>query len=277
MTEEDFPALPGLCLLRRGIGSVFLQENLRVRQAEAVDGLLHVSHQEAILFFFRQRRENRVLHPVGILVFIHHDFPEPGADFPGCPGPAGSIFSQKQVQGTVLQISEIQNPAASFGPGIVLIKPAHQLDEPPGSRFRLAQVREHLGGIIGKAFYPLFQLVLHRLPDGLHLVGKHRIVSLAGKAQRSEIDVLSAVHLIPGGAGPEVFQLFNQPGDILNGLFHAVVRFQPGKALPQDFQFPVQPGKEILHQKSSPDGLPCVADPFQSDVFQASIQPGLGI
>ena len=49
MAEHDFSSRPRLRLPGRGIGPVFIQENLGVCQAEAVDGLLHIPHQEAIL------------------------------------------------------------------------------------------------------------------------------------------------------------------------------------------------------------------------------------
>ncbi|MPM56196.1 hypothetical protein SDC9_102998 [bioreactor metagenome] len=45
-----------------------------VGQAEPVDGLLHVAHQEEIFSLPGERAENGVLHLVGILILIHHDF-----------------------------------------------------------------------------------------------------------------------------------------------------------------------------------------------------------
>ena len=277
VAEQDFPPLPRLCFLCRNKGAVFFQKNLGVSQAEAVDGLLHIPHQKAVVLFLGQGGEDGVLHLVGILVFIHHDLPEPGAELPGGGGDAGAAFPQEQIQGAVLQISKIQNPAAALDPAVFCVKLTHQINQSLSRRPGLAQIRQHLGRIIGKAPGVFFQRLLEGIPGGLHLVGKRRVTGFGGKAQGAEADVLSGMNLIPGFAAAQVFQLGNQLRNVLRRLFHTVSLLQPLQAEPKHLQFPVQPGKQLLHQVAAPEGLPGIGHPLQAGVFQAFIQPGLGI
>ena len=273
VAEENFPPLARLCLLSREEAAVFFQEDARVCQPEAVDGLLHVPHHKAILLLLGQGGKDGVLDAVGILVFVHHHFPVAAAQFPCCRRGAGAFLSQQQVQRPVLQIPEIQNPAAAFQGGVVGVEPAHQLNEPPGRVSGGTQVGEHLPGIVGEAAELLFQLLLAALPDGLHLFGQHRVIFLPRKAQGAEIHIFSLSNLIPGLALPEEFQLGDEGGKARHGLFHPSVPFQPGQQPAQHRQHPIQPGKEVLHEIPSPNGLPGVGDAFQGGVFQAVIQP----
>ena len=124
---------------------VFFQENTGVRQPKLVDGLLHVSHQETVLLFLRQGGENRVLNTVGILVFVHQNFPVTAADLPGSGSGTCTAPSQQQVQGFMLQIPKIQTPAAALGGGIVPSELPNQGHQSPGARGRLGQIHKHLG------------------------------------------------------------------------------------------------------------------------------------
>ena len=60
---------------------IFLQKNSGVRQAEAVDGLLHVPHGEEAASPLGDRLEDAVLDLVGILVLVYHHLKvSPGDD-----------------------------------------------------------------------------------------------------------------------------------------------------------------------------------------------------
>ena len=61
----------GLRIVRKA--AVLFQKNAGVSQPEAVDGLLDVADKEEILPLSRDRREDRILHAVGVLIFVDHD------------------------------------------------------------------------------------------------------------------------------------------------------------------------------------------------------------
>ena len=177
----------------------------------------------------------------------------------------------------MLQVAEIQDPAAALDSAVLPVKLTNQSDEPSGRAAGSPQIRQHLLRGIGKASRPPFQLLPAGIPNGLYLLRQHRVIGFSGKAKHAEADVLPAAYLVPGGTGTEIFQLLDQLGDILHGLFHAGIPLQAGQALPQHLQFPVQPGKQVLHQVSAPKGLACIGHSLQGGVFQAAIQPGLGV
>lgn len=86
LRQEDLPSLTWICLPCRDKFPVFFQENAGVRQTEAINGLFHVAHQEAIAPLPGQSFKNPVLDLIGVLVFIHHHLPEPFPNLPGGPG-----------------------------------------------------------------------------------------------------------------------------------------------------------------------------------------------
>ena len=131
--EQYLPALAGPGGLCRGIGAVFFQENLRVGQTEAVNGLLHVAHHEAVLLLLGQSGKNCILDGIGILVLVHHDLPVSLAQLPCGGGKPRAAFPQEQFQGAVLQVAEIQDAASPLEPGKIRLKLPHQADDAPGS------------------------------------------------------------------------------------------------------------------------------------------------
>ena len=86
---------------------VFSQENGGVRQSEAVDGLLHVSHGEQILPFSGNRPKNVVLHLVGILIFVHQNLSVAGGDLSAQLRGLAVLFRQ-QREGQMLLIRKIR-------------------------------------------------------------------------------------------------------------------------------------------------------------------------
>lgn len=55
-------------------GLVFPEEDARISLAEAVDALLDVAYEEAVLPVGNEGGDD-LLKVIGILVFVHHDFP----------------------------------------------------------------------------------------------------------------------------------------------------------------------------------------------------------
>ena len=147
MAQQHLPALTGICHFCRHKGFVFFQKNTGIRQAELINGLLDISHQEAVLPFRGQAAENRVLHRVGVLVFIHHNLPVPTADLPGLGSGRGTVLPQQQIQSLMLQIPEIQHPVSLFQVAVGRAKPPYQGYESPLCLGRLGLVLQQRPGI----------------------------------------------------------------------------------------------------------------------------------
>ena len=107
-------------------GGVFLQENGRVGETETVNALLHVPHNEQILFPFRHRPENRVLHLVRILIFVHKDFRVASGDL--LSGfRRTSVRRNEQLQRQMLLVGEIGGVQAQFFQPVGLRKVGDEL------------------------------------------------------------------------------------------------------------------------------------------------------
>ena len=133
VAQQHLPAFSRSSLRNGLILMVFFQEDPRIRQTELIDGLFHVANQKTVIPLFRQRAEDGILDPVGVLIFIHQDLPVAAADLSrSCcgiaPGP-----SQQQVQGLVFQVAEIQDPPAALCCLIIPVKLFHQRDQAPCS------------------------------------------------------------------------------------------------------------------------------------------------
>ena len=101
-------------LLRMGISCVLFQKDTGISQTELINRLLHITNQEQILLLFRQCAIDRILHRIGILVFIHHHFPETAANLPGHMGNTAAALAIQKIQCMVFQIAEVQDPAAAL-------------------------------------------------------------------------------------------------------------------------------------------------------------------
>ena len=142
--EQHLSALAGSRFLRRNVSMVFIQKNTRICQPELIDGLLHVANHKAIVSSIGQCLKNRILYAVGVLILIHHNFPEPASDLTGRSSNMVSALSPEEIQHFVLQIAEIHTPAAFLGLGICFIKSMNQSDQASGSPSRSIQVRKNL-------------------------------------------------------------------------------------------------------------------------------------
>ena len=126
--EEDLTLLPLQRLPGAPVGLVFPQEDPRVRQAEAVDALLHVSHGEEVLSLSGNGRKDPVLDLVGVLILVHQDLPVPGCHLPGkLRGPPLPI--QQDMEGQVLLVGEIRRVAAELFLPVILRKALYQVQQ----------------------------------------------------------------------------------------------------------------------------------------------------
>ena len=69
------------------VARIALHKQAGLRHAEAVNGLLHIAHEEQPAVP-HDRGKDQLLHGVGILVFIHHHFVKTGRNHLGCLRPA---------------------------------------------------------------------------------------------------------------------------------------------------------------------------------------------
>ena len=278
MAQKNFSSLPRLRLPGGDVFFVLFQENARVGQTELVNGLLHVADHEAVLLLPGQGVENRVLHAVGVLILVHHDLPVTPPDLPGSGGGLASGFSQEQIQGLMLQIPEIQHPAAAFCRGIIPVKLPYQRHQPPLGGGCLMQVGQHLSGIVGKAQQFLFQAVLAGRPGGFDPFRQLRVgVILGGKPQRPKAKLPLCRDIIPGRAGAKLLQLVQSVSQGNGGLFQAGAAVGALGALPKHRHLAVQIFPKIPNQVLPPHRLPGVADALGLRVGQAFVQPRLRV
>ncbi len=99
------------------VSAIFLHEKLGARHAETVNALFHISDHKNIMStvrLFRDCPENRLLHIVGILVFINHDFLIISAQFLRCAVGLMRLFIHQDFQCKMFQIVEIQHIFFTF-------------------------------------------------------------------------------------------------------------------------------------------------------------------
>ena len=98
----------GPALIQRHKGGQLVQKHLGIRLAEPVDALFQIAHKEQVApVRFGQTVVERVLQGVGVLVFVHHDHIEPGADRFGQRG-AGAVLVLQKPQSQVFKVGKVQ-------------------------------------------------------------------------------------------------------------------------------------------------------------------------
>ena len=273
VAEEHPPPLSRLGLGRRAVSVVLIQEDPRIRQPELIDGLLHIPHQKTILLFPGDAAENGILDGVGVLVFVHQHLPVPLSDFPGSGSWALPAKTQQQIQGFVLQVSEIQDPALLFEGPIFLLEPPHQGDKTLLGKAHLLQVLKKGFRVPGEDLPLLGKSLLAGFPHRLDLLFSRHRVSLLGEDQPAKGNPDPVHCLIPGAALPQVLQLMQRVRQIvlnrggLPGQLHAAL---------QGGDLSVQETKEVLHQEFPPRGF---LRPLRLGQIaeQALIQPALRV
>src|SRR5690606_33296049 len=94
-------------------GAVLLLEDPGIGQAEAVDALLDVAHQNAVALALlgpAHQRDQPVLHGVDVLVLVDQDLDEPAAALR--QRPAAGVG--QRLQGQALEIGEIEAAGGGF-------------------------------------------------------------------------------------------------------------------------------------------------------------------
>ncbi len=189
------PPLPGV--FHVGIGVVLVQENSRVRQAEAVDRLLYVPYGKEILSAAGNGVKYAVLHLVGVLVLVHHDLPVPPChDSRQLCGRA--VLPQQQMHREVLLIGKVRH----IPPQLLLLvrrrkRAAQRQQRLHGRRgapqvlrrFRRRHVQDGAGpvhlcfGPVPDALHPVLQLrraafPRRRQPGPAHRLSRRRVPAL---------------------------------------------------------------------------------------------------
>ena len=111
--QQDFSRFPLPCLRIVRETGVFFQKNTGVRQTEAINRLLHVSDKEKIFFVAGNCPKDCVLHAVGILILVDHDFGIVLRHFPRRSRRQTAGMGQ-QTQGFMLQIVIVQHMPLQF-------------------------------------------------------------------------------------------------------------------------------------------------------------------
>ena len=106
---------------------ILLQENGRVCQTESVNALLHVTDQKQIVLLLRQRAENRVLHGVGVLIFVHRYLRILLTECARKRGRLSPVIQQAHSE--MLQIVKIRSIARAFGVGKRLFKSIYHVNQ----------------------------------------------------------------------------------------------------------------------------------------------------
>ena len=114
-------------LIHIGKSTVFLQENGRVRQTEAINTLFDITNKEQIALLLRQRAENRVLHSVCVLIFVHRDLSILLTE--RARKRRGLRPVVQQAHRKMLQIVEVRRIARALGIGKRLFKGIHHVDQ----------------------------------------------------------------------------------------------------------------------------------------------------
>ena len=271
--QQHLPPLPGPGRLHRDIGIVLVQKDAGLRLPELVDGLLYITDQKAIVLLPREASENGILDPVGILIFIHHDLPEPSAHLQGDACRAGPIFTQKQVQGLMLQIAKVQHMPLALQAAVALVKPAHQMHQSPLDPDGFFHILPNLPGGLGEKLFLCLQVPFEVIPHRLDRIPGIQIDVLGRKAQAAVVQVNARHRLVPGPALPQVPCLGNQPRKVLTHLGPVPAQLQA----PLQVRNPtVQPQKQVLQKRLSPQRLGGIL-PGGGCQLQAAIQPPLRV
>ena len=163
--QRDGAPLPFLRGLPGGKATVLVQEDGGVCQAEAVDGLLHISHQKQVVPL-GQGVKNGVLHSVGVLVLVHHDLHIPLAPLQGqgrgVPLPVG-----EEGGGEVLSVGKVDEAVAALEGHKGPVELRHHVQQGGHGGGNGPQVLHSLRSGDLEALFQLLQLLFAGLPQSL--------------------------------------------------------------------------------------------------------------
>ena len=182
LAEQNSPGLP----LRRlgGIrkNPILCQKDGWIRQAEAINGLLHISHCEKTAAIFGNSVKNAVLNLVSVLVFVHHHLAVTGGD--GFRQRRGApLLTQQQAHSVVLLVGKVGCIPPQLLPLICLREGHAQVQQRLHGGRRTAQILPgfHTGGVQDGAEAGSF--LFAPVPQGLHFVLQLRKLALSGGGQ----------------------------------------------------------------------------------------------
>ena len=178
--EQHLAGFPVIRLRCGQVLQIFCQKDRGVCQTETINALLHIANHEEILLVSGDSAENAVLHLVGILILIHHNFVVAGRNLPRQI--AGfAVFIQQYLNGIVLLIGEIDGIAAQLFLLIRFRELACQADQPQHGRRHTPQIlqivllteNKRLGQLL-QIIFAACQQLLGRLLPKLVFFAAHR-------------------------------------------------------------------------------------------------------
>ena len=169
LPQQDAPGLARGGGLHRLEGVVFFCKDPGIRQAEAVDGLLHVAHQEEVGPVPAEGTKYLVLHPAHVLVFVHQDL------LPALPRLQGklrgrAVLLQQKRCAEVFQVRVVQKIGPALGCGEGFVEVLLQQQQGLHGRGRKSPVPQQLLRGLGKELFELVHVRFAQLPPGLQAV-----------------------------------------------------------------------------------------------------------
>ena len=128
LAEDNAPGLSRCGGIIVRVAQIFFGEDLRIRQTEAVNGLLYVPHQEKVFPLPGDGVEDGVLHPAHVLVFVHHDLRIALGELHG-QRTGAAVLLREEPGGHVLQIRVVHQGGAALFFGKLPVKIQCQLQQ----------------------------------------------------------------------------------------------------------------------------------------------------
>ena len=177
----------------------------------------------------------------------------------------------------MLQIAEIQNPAASLGGAVIPVELLHKLGKSPRAGGRLGQIYEHLCRFVREIFQFSFQSGLAAFPGCFDTVCQILIHIFLGKYQPSVINDAVFDNSVPSFLRPQSLKLVQGVPQVDGCLLHSFAGRKLNGALLDYMNLTVQIVVEVIDQKLTPNGFRSIGNVLRVQQGQAGIQPLLRV
>ena len=274
--EGDAPFLPLRRLVIGAESPILFQKDGGVGQAEAIDRLLHIAHQKEVFPVLGEGAEDRVLHLVRVLVFVHHDLGVALAPLAGQVSRLALVVHQ-EADGVMLQIGKIQHGAFFLFRVVGFGEICGQGEEAPHGGVEQGHVLQQAGAGAGQAVCHLAHGLFTAVPQAFDLFLRRDILYAAGGAEPGKRD-----HDPFGGGVPALGAGGHKMLQGLGRLFEAgkVGLFQDGVLQGQvagrlHLLLPIGAGGfGVFQEQLAPRGLACVGQMGQVQGAALFFQPG---
>ena len=137
-----------------------MQKNIRIGKPEPINALFDVADHKNIFFVIADRAENGVLHGIGVLILIHHNFRKMHLTRKLC---RGIVLIHEQLHRKVLQIVKVHDTAPQFFRLIGVHKQLYCIAQRTNRRRHHVHILAHL--LFGHAQDFIRHLFDHVFPD----------------------------------------------------------------------------------------------------------------